>query len=158
MPIIKIATGESLSNDMNNASQRLRDLIANKLPVHTEQRAQDIVDESFQQEQYKEKNTSKWKGRDKEEQPGKARSERRGILVKSSTMIDSTKAERRGADVIIGSDTPYSQVHNEGLRSGRGAGFQMPQRQFMPIPGESNSELDAAMDKFMDDELDKIFG
>lgn len=160
MPIINITTGATLGSDMNNASQRLRDLIANKLPVHTEQRAQDIVDKSFQQEQYEEKGTSKWKGRKKEEQPGKERSERRGILVKSSTLVDSTKAERRGSDVVIGSDTPYSQIHNEGLQ-GKAFGkhsFQMPKRQFMPIPGESNSELDTAMDKFMDQELDKIFG
>jgi len=158
MPIINIATGQTLGNDMNNASQRLKDLIANKLPVHTEQRAQDIVDKSFQQEQYEEKGTSKWKGRKKEEQPGKEREGRRALLVKSGRLISSTIAERRGSEVVIGSDTPYSQVHNEGLKAGKGAGFQMPQRQFMPIPGESNSELDEAMDKFMDDELDKIFG
>lgn len=158
MPIINIATGQTLGNDMNNASQRLKDLIANKLPVHTEQRAQDIVDKSFQQEQYEEKGTSKWKGRKKEEQPGKEREGRRALLVKSARLISSTIAERRGGEVVIGSDTPYSQVHNEGLKAGKGAGFQMPQRQFMPIPGESNSELDEAMDKFMDDELDKIFG
>lgn len=158
MPIYNIQTGQTLGSDFNSASQKVRELITVKLPNHTEMKAQDIVDSSFQAEQYKDAGTSKWKGRKKEEQPGKERTQRRGLLEKSGDMIASTIAERRGDEVVIGSDTVYAKVHNEGLRSGRGKGFDMPKRQFMPIPGESNKTLDNAMDKFMDEELDKIFG
>lgn len=157
MPIINTQTGQTLGSDFNNAAQKVRELVTVKLPIHTEMKAQDIVDSSFQAEQYKDEGTSKWKGRKKEQQPGKERSQRRGLLVKSGDMIASTTAERRGDEVVIGSDTVYAKVHNEGLRSGRGKGFTMPKRQFMPIPGESNKKLDDAMDKFMDSELDKIF-
>jgi phage gpG-like protein len=31
----------------------------------------------------------------------------------------------------FGSKEPYGRVHNEGLRAGRGKGFQMPKRQFI---------------------------
>ena len=37
-------------------------------------------------------------------------------------------------------DVKYAKVHNEGLKAGRGAGFRMPQRQFMPIEGQTQPE------------------
>lgn len=38
----------------------------------------------------------------------------------------------------IGSNKAYARVHNEGLRAGRGKGFQMPKRQFMGEHPELN--------------------
>jgi phage gpG-like protein len=155
--IRNINTGQPIGGDFRSAAEKLRVFTTEQLPEFTEMAAQDIVDKSFQGEHY-EGNTSKWKGRKKEEQPGKERGGRRALLVKTGALVEQTKAERRGMDVVIASNTPYSQVHNEGLRAGRGAGFQMPQRQYMPIPGETNHELEAQIDRFVEDHLDKIFG
>lgn len=43
----------------------------------------------------------------------------------------SIKMKTAPAQVIVYSDVPYSGVHNEGLRAGRGRGFKMPKRQFI---------------------------
>ncbi len=156
--ITNITTGKTLGDDFREESAKLKKFTTETLPNFVEMKAQDLVDNSFQEEKYDDKNTSKWKGRKKEEQPGKERAERRALLVKSANMIDSTKAEREGMDVVIRSNTEYSQVHNEGLKAGKGAGFIMPKRQFMPIPGETNHQLEDEIDKFVEQSLDKLFG
>lgn len=40
------------------------------------------------------------------------------------------KADFDGVKFSV-SDVPYAAVHNDGLRAGRGVGFDMPQRKFM---------------------------
>ena len=53
---------------------------------------------------------------------------------------------------------PYAKVHNEGLRSGRGGGFTMPQRQFMPIAGKGQpEELTRIQHDLIKRECDKAF-
>lgn len=52
----------------------------------------------------------------------------------------------------------YAGVHNEGLRAGRGAGFTMPQRQFMPIPGQPLPDyLERKINDQLERDLNKIF-
>lgn len=55
-------------------------------------------------------------------------------------------------EVVIENRVPYAAVHNEGLRAGRGKGFQMPRRQFI---GESR-ELTAEIEKMIETELKNI--
>jgi len=53
---------------------------------------------------------------------------------------------------------PYAKVHNEGLRAGRGAGFQMKQRQFMPIEGKGQpQELTDIQQEIITRAVDKAF-
>jgi phage gpG-like protein len=47
---------------------------------------------------------------------------------------------------------PYARVHNEGLRAGRGRGFQMPRRQFI---GESK-ELTKKVEDIIENEIGRI--
>jgi phage gpG-like protein len=84
------------------------------------------------------------------------RSDQRNLLVgkgsgrlKKSIRITSATADSVG----IGSDVPYAEVHNEGLRAGRGTGFQMPKRQFM---GMENS-LEKKIDELIENKLNNIF-
>lgn len=56
------------------------------------------------------------------------------------------------AEVVIRNSVPYAAVHNDGLRAGRGKGFQMPRRQFI---GESQ-ELTADIEEMIETELTKI--
>lgn len=56
----------------------------------------------------------------------------RAILVQTGTLRRSIRKQARGKyKVMIISNVPYANVHNEGLHSGRGSGFQMPKRQFV---------------------------
>jgi phage gpG-like protein len=76
-------------------------------------------------------------------------------------LIAATEAEVRSVDTvaIVVNDpeaSKYAAVHNEGLQAGKGKGFKMPQRQFMPIEGEPFPELEEEVEKFLDAEMDKI--
>lgn len=59
----------------------------------------------------------------------------RALLVKSGTLKrHALKGRVRDDSVEFVFPLEYERVHNEGLRAGRGKGFQMPKRQFV---GES---------------------
>lgn len=57
------------------------------------------------------------------------------ILVQTGALKKSLKYRsrvgKRTWSVTVSSPLIYANVHNEGLMSGRGAGFKMPKRQFM---------------------------
>lgn len=58
--------------------------------------------------------------------------EGRAILVKTGNLKRSLTYRKIGRySVRIESNVPYAKVHNEGLRSGRGKGFTMPERKFV---------------------------
>jgi phage gpG-like protein len=47
----------------------------------------------------------------------------------------------------FGSREPYGRVHNEGLRAGRGTGFQMPKRQFIGDHPELRKAIVSALER-----------
>lgn len=154
--------GKEFGDEMNDRLKKVVKVIADKLPDHIKDKAQKLVDESFEKEQFQDGKSGKWKGRKGDSESGKVRTERRALLVKDGKLIASTEAEVRNKDTvaIVVNDpvaAQYAAVHNEGLKAGRGAGFKMEQRQFMPIPGEPFPELENEVEKFLDDEMDKIF-
>lgn len=152
-----IQTGREFSDEMGDSMKKFERLIDNGLPDHIVVVAQKLVDDSFRQEQYQDKKSSKWQSRKNDNEAAKSRTNRRALLVQSGKLVASVEAERRGKDVVIGTDTEYAQVHNEGLNAGRNRNVKMPKRQFMPIPGEA-SPIDAEVEKWMDDQMNKIFG
>lgn len=57
---------------------------------------------------------------------------KRALLVKTGAMRrHATKGTVRGKQVDFEFPLAYMRVHNEGGKSGRGAGFQMPKRQYV---------------------------
>lgn len=155
-------TGKLFSQEMAENIQKFKVLVEQKLPGHIKDKAQQIVDKSFEAEQFQDGKSGKWQGRKNDSESGKARTDRRALLVDSGKLISAVEAEVRGKDTVaIAVNDPeankYAAVHNEGLRAGKGAGFKMPRRQFMPAPGEDFPELDKQVEKFIDDEMDKIF-
>jgi phage gpG-like protein len=57
---------------------------------------------------------------------------RRALLVKTGAMKrHATKGTTRGNQVDFEFPLAYMRVHNEGGKTGRGAGFQMPKRQYV---------------------------
>jgi len=145
-------TGREFSDDMNHSLKQFESLVDKRLPEKVEVELEKIIVESFDDEQYRDKSTSKWRER-KELDPG-----RKLLIGKGSGKLRrSIDTSHTKDEVKASTDVVYAPVHNEGLRSGKGNGFSMPQRQFMPKPGERNELLDATIEKWMDNEMDKIF-
>lgn len=147
---------------MTEKAKQFKLMVEQKLPDHIKDKAQQIVDNSFEAEQFQDGKSSKWKGRKNDAESSKARTDRRALLVDTGKLIGAVEAEVRGKDTVaITVNDPeanrYAAVHNEGLKAGRGTGFKMPKRQFMPAPGEDFPELDKHVEKFLDSEMDKIF-
>jgi phage virion morphogenesis protein len=72
----------------------------------------------------------------------------RGILIQTGRLRRSIRITKTTADsVTVGTDTPYAAVHNEGLRAGRGSGFQMPKRQFIGTDRKLKQELEDLVKK-----------
>jgi phage gpG-like protein len=67
----------------------------------------------------------------------KPSSKTRSILIQSGKLRRAVSTSLRLATfdkiefLIDGGTIPYAQVHNDGGRAGRGAGFQMPKRQYI---------------------------
>jgi len=158
-----ILNGKLLSQEAQESLNKFIVMAEQKLPDHIRDEAQKLVDDSFQKEQYQgDTKSSKWEDRSHDDEAWNVRTERRALLVKSGRLIAATEVELRGKDTIaIAVNDPlasvYAPVHNEGLMAGKSKGFKMKKRQFMPIPGESSPRLNAAIDKWMDNEMDKIF-
>ena len=74
------------------------------------------------------------------------------LMSPRTRLFRATKHVTYVAQTNIRNKTPYAAVHNEGLRAGRGKGFQMPKRQFI---GDSK-ELNAEIEKTIDNEIEKI--
>lgn len=100
----------------------LRDVIAVE--------AENFVSYNFRREGYEDKGLKKWPAR-------KDTENKSSLLIGAGTLRNQvTKAKVKGNNVVIESSLIYAEVHNEGLKAGRGNGFMMPKRQFI---GESES-------------------
>jgi phage gpG-like protein len=80
----------------------------------------------------------------------------RSILVDSGNLRRAWDSESRvsGPKVVFSNSMPYAQVHNEGGHAGRGAGFEMPQRQMI---GDSQALDDRILLK-LNKLFDQMFG
>lgn len=87
----------------------------------------------------------------KADEGGKRR--RGSLMVQSAALMNSVRAAEVTPECVVwaaGNDkVPYAQVHNEGGRAGRGAGFDMPQRQFMGEAEELEKQITKRIDAFM---------
>ncbi|GAB1395804.1 MAG TPA: phage virion morphogenesis protein [Saprospiraceae bacterium] len=90
--------------------------------------AENFVSENFRKQAYVDKGAKKWPAR-------KDPKNKKALLIGTGTLRNQvTKARVSGDKVVIESSLVYAEVHNEGLKAGRGEGFMMPKRQFI---GES---------------------
>ena len=78
-------------------------------------------------------------------------------MVDSAALMNSIRTASATATRVVwaaGNDkVAYAQVHNEGGRAGRGAGFDMPQRQFMGQADELETQIGGRIQTY----LQKIF-
>jgi phage gpG-like protein len=97
-----------------------------KLPLIVGNIALNHFLESFDKGGFTDSGFQKWKARKREDRG-------RAILVKTGALRDALviKGRPNFNRIVIGDYVPYAAVHNDGLRAGRGKGFQMPKRQFV---------------------------
>lgn len=112
-----------------------------------------FVRDNFNKQEW---NGVKWKDVKRRDKKGSS-SNSSAILVQSGTLrravVNSLQSATFNKIHFEVKDVPYAQVHNEGLRAGRGAGFQMPKRQFM---GQTN-KLTRIQRGVIDKTIDKIW-
>lgn len=181
-----------LGADLGLQAQQLKQLVRKELPNKIMAAADNIIEESFQKEQYQGKpGTQKWQQRKRDKEGGKDRKDRRALLVKSGK-LRRIQVFKRNMTIVIASPMEYAQIHNEGgaiqlaarselfqrnrqakgkgkgryakgTKEGRGdakkaSTITMPQRQFMPIPGEPFPALDKVITPFVERRVNDILG
>jgi len=136
-------------------AEALKDLLHRRLPEKAVELAEQMVLDSFGNEQYQgDDGSAKWKARKKSDK----NKSHRGLLVQSGSLRRSITVHYDASQraVIFSSDKEVgrwnlAQIHNEGLKP-------VPQRQFMPLPGEAIPVLEQQLQQWLDEELKKVLG
>lgn len=125
-----------------------RDILNTVIVVEAEHQWAD----NFNREGFTDSGFTKWPPRKKKE-AGPARK----LLVKSSTLKAHALSGRVIGDTVT-FDFPmvYARVHNEGLRAGRGAGFQMPKRQFIGQSAKLEEAIKQKAIKYLDRKINNL--
>jgi phage gpG-like protein len=141
-------TPEQFSILLKSQQAKLALAISTSLPVAIGKKAVDLFTENFQKEGFQDNGAKPWKEVQRRARNARGAAGSRKILTgKTGDLGRSIKYEVSPGKVTVYSDVIYADVHNEGLKAGRGAGFTMPKRQFI---GDS-----ADLDKIIDDEIEK---
>ena len=106
---------------------------------------------SFRNEGFTDRSLQPWPARKKADTGG-----RRGLLIKTGLLRrQATKGQVIGNRVSFTIGVPYGKVHNEGLRAGRGAGFQMPKRQFIGDSQALNERIERKIKTFLNNRFNR---
>jgi phage gpG-like protein len=133
--------------DMQKFARKMVAFMHREAPHNIGKIAVTHTKESFEKSRYTEGSTG-WEKRKKPNRKGKNDTK---TLINTGRLKKSINYEvsADGETITLQTDEDtgvYGQVHNEGLKAGRGKGFTMPKRQFMPIQGEP---IPPAMEKKM---------
>lgn len=115
--------------------------------------AENFHAKNFRDEGFTDVALQKWKPRKK---PDK-RAGRRALLVQSGAMKGHAikgRVHDNAVDFIF--PLEYMKVHNEGGKAGRGAGFQMTQRQFVGESEYLKKRIDEKVKRYLDAYLNEI--
>ena len=114
--------------------------------------AKNHFEDSFRNQGFTNETLVSWRKRKRTE---RSRYGSRGILTGTGNLRRSIKKAKLGQYAIrFSSNLIYANVHNEGLKAGRGNGFIMPKRQFVGYSGKLNRKL---IEKF-NSKIQAIFG
>jgi len=143
-------------SDINKKAANFRTLTDRTLPVKAGNVAVEHFRDNFRQGGFVDGGLQKWKPSKRLSSGSKSAAGNRPTLMSERDLLfsDIKKTTRNGEVIIHTTETTqdYAAVHNEGLRSGRGRGFQMPKRQFI---GDSK-ELNDKIENLIESELSKI--
>lgn len=140
---------EQFKIKLEQQKARLAQAINHDLPVIIGKKAVDLFTENFQKEGFQDNGVKPWKEVQRRARQVRGAAGSRKILTgKTGDLGRSIRYEVNSpGEVTVFSDVIYAEVHNQGLRAGRGAGFPMPKRQFI---GES-----ADLDRIIEEEIEK---
>lgn len=147
---------EQFKIQLQRQQQSVSTAISKQLPKIIGKRAVSIFKINFQLEGFQDNGVEKWQDVKRRTNPRtKGAAKTRKILTgKTGDLGRSIKYETGVASVTVFSDVIYADVHNLGLRAGRGKGFKMPQRQFigdsMQINQMVEQEITKAINKILD--------
>lgn len=105
---------------------------------------------NFRDEAFTDTATIKWPARKKKEKG-------RALLVKTGALRRAAlKGRVQGDTVAFIVPLNYAEVHNEGGRSGPGAGFKMPKRKFIGESEYLNKRIEDKAKRFLDQYLNRL--
>ena len=145
-------TPEEWIRKIAQQQERIRHTVSRVLPVKVGVLAEGQFKDNFLKGGFVNNGLQKWKPAKRQLSGKKDTKTKNKTLVASGLLYKSIGHVTGAARVVVQNKVPYAAVHNEGLRAGRGRGFQMPRRQFI---GDSR-ELNEKVEKTIDTELRKI--
>lgn len=140
------------------ATARAVQQLLNKFPDEMGTIAISHFKRSFPQQGFEDDSVKKWQERKLPKgRVARTRSSGRNVLIGLGTgahLWNSLRKRRVGVFTIMitssGRAEKYANVHNEGMRAGRGRGFKMPKRQFVGYSGKLNRKIISTFEKRME--------
>lgn len=117
-------------NKINQTAAYLQNDVLDDVGVQARQHFKD----SFHKEAFSDKKEKdmKWQEVKRRKEGGKRAAQNRKILTgETGDLGESINYKKQQRSLLFTSDKIYADVHNRGLKAGRGAGFIMPKRQFI---------------------------
>ena len=117
--------------------------------------AEDFHIKNFRNEGFTDVTLSKWPARKKEDKNPK----KRALLIGVGTgnlRGYAIKGRTHGNQVDFIFPIDYAIVHNEGLRAGRGKGFDMPKRQFVGQSAYLDKKIKEKAQRYLDQYLKNL--
>lgn len=133
-------------------------LIERDLPRVVKREGLQFISDNFAQQGFQTgSGVKKWKSRKPPKSKKEKRRQGRSILVDRGHLRRAWDQDSKAkpGKVIFENTRPYSEVHNEGGKAGRGSGFTMPERQMIGESGKLDDMIGKKVDKLMDKILNK---
>lgn len=137
---------------ITNCAAEIQKSMSRTMPIKAGRIAKDHFQKNFRLGGFVNGGLHKWKVSKRIGKAKGAKGKYKTLLSGRNHLFNSIEYVVSDSIVVIENKVPYAAVHNEGLRAGRGKGFQMPQRQFI---GDSQ-ELTEAIQGMIETELTKI--
>lgn len=164
-----------LSPDLLKLASEMKKKLTEIIPKVIAVEGQIHFEQSFDKQGFTDRGTRKWKrrrfGGQKTKKDGTStkayreflrKDKGRAILVshqgdkKGAHLKDSIRSSATAKQIVFSTNKEYAQVHNEGGHAGRGAGFEMPQRQFMGPSEKLNERIDEKIKEEMDEFFNQL--
>ena len=145
-------TPEEFEKEINRHAAQITEAVNRTIPVKVGVAAEKFVKNNFRQGGFVNNGLQPWTPAKRIGKIKGARSQYKTLMSGRNHLFNSTGHRVEPATAIVYNDCEYADVHNSGLKAGRGAGFSMPKRQFI---GES-AELDKQVEQIIDTEISKI--
>jgi phage gpG-like protein len=137
---------------INAKAAEIENCVRRILPIKAGRIAKDRFQNNFLLGGFMDGGLHKWKISKRIDKVKGAKGQYKTLMSGRNNLYNSIEYSVSDTEVVIENRVPYAAVHNEGLRAGRGEGFQMPRRQFI---GESK-ELNEEIKEMIENELSKI--